>query len=524
MPENPKWPGAQGPQYPSDPGDPYASTVVAQPGTFQTTPQGSGGVAPTMAVPAMSLPQGFPPAPQGGSYQGQPPPGGSFQGQPPYGGPQPPYGGQPGGFPGAPQPPFGSFQGQPGYGAPQQPGFPSMQGGFPGQQPGYGAPQQPGYGNAPWGSAPQNPYPAPNYAPAPARSSGPMAAVGAVVALVGVMAVGGAVTFAKRGVRRAVNNATTPGLTATPRMNAINDPVEQTASKLDPYIENCLNRFSRQVFSAQDRYLQWCDENVGPTGRERNVYGIFQVTGETSQCAAAVQRAAAMQPSLPAIEQAANNYVVALNGVVPTINQAYTYYQRQNYRDDGFAQGRQLHGPLIVSLRQFTAAHRALSDAVNQVQDQNNDVLLARIQNDPSRRMEYLIKTALRTAKRLMRIGREARVMRDGTLFMAPGQDAAFIQLATEYEQNVDAMQAYATTNPAQAGRVRMLSSYTNDSNTYLNSVKNMARRLRDRTPFDSGERYRIFNMSFARHVQGTPDNVLEEYNDLVRSYNFIRY
>lgn len=514
MSQNPKWPGAQNPV---DPNDPYASTVVAQPGQYPTGPQ-AGGVAPTMAVPAMAIPQGFPSqqgAPQYGSQPGQ------YPGAPQ---PQNPYASQQGGFPGAPQPPYGSMQGQPGYGAPQQPGFGSPQGGFPGSQPGYGAPQQPGFGNAPWGGAPQGPYPMPGYAPPPAKSGGGAAVVGGIVAVIALAGIGGVATFAKRSARRAINNRTTPAFTTPSRINAINDPVEQTASKLDPYIESCLNRFSRQVFSAQDRYTLWCDENVGPTGRERNVFGIFQVTGETSLCAAAVQRAAAMQPSLPAIEQAANNYVVALNNVVPTINQAHTYYQRQNYRDDGFAQGRQLHGPLIVSLRQFRAAHQALSDAVNQVQDQNNDVLLARIQNDPNRRMEYLIKNSLRTAKRLMRIGREGRVMRDGTLFMAPGQDAAFIQLATEYEQNVDAMQAYQTTNPLQAQRVRMLSSYLNDSNTYLNSVKNMARRLRDRTPFDNSERYRIFNSVLARHVQGTPENVLEEYNDLVRTYNFVRY
>lgn len=521
MPENPNWPGAPGAPYPNAPSDPYGA-----PQGSGTAPQGSMGVAPTMAVPAMAVPpQGFGPpqgAPPFGSQQGAP---GAFGAPQSFGGP-PAYGAPPqGSFQGAP--PQGSFQGgfpgsQPGYGAPQQAPFASQQGGFPGSQPGYGAPQQAPYG-VPWGAAPQSPYATPGYAPAPSGGGGAMAAVGGVIALVAMLGVGVAVGVAKRTARRALNPVTN-SYTPPSRVVAATDPVEQTASKLDPYIESCLNRFSRQVFSAQDRYFQWADENVGPTGRERNVWGTFQVTGDTSQCAMAVSRAALLQPSLPAIEGAATGYVTALNGVVPLINQAYTYYQRQNYRDDGFAQGRQMHGPLVVALRNFSAAHRALSENVNQVQDQNNEVLLARIQNDPSRRMEFLIKSALRTAKRLMRIGREGRVLRDGTLFMAPGQDVAFQQLATQYEADVDAMQTYAATNALQASRVTMFSSYQSDSNTYLNSVKNMARRLRDRAPFDSSERYRIFNMTFARHVQGTPENVLEEYNDLVRSFNFIRY
>jgi hypothetical protein len=367
----------------------------------------------------------------------------------------------------------------------------------------------------------------PGYAQ-PAPSGGSNAVVGAVVAVVALLGLGVVGAVVKRSARRAVNttiSSTNPSSTVSPtRMNAINDPVEQTASKLDPYIEHCINRFSRQVFSAQDRYRSWCNENTGPTGQERNVWGIFQVTGETTRCAEAVQRAAVMSPSLPVIERAASQYVVALNSVVPMINQTYTYYSRQNYRDDGFAQGRQLHGPLIVALRQFSAAHRALSDSVNDVQDRNNELLLARIQNDPSRRLEYLVKLSLRTGKRLMRIGREGTIDREGYINITAPQDRTFLTLATEYEQNVDQLQSYVTMNPAAGARLTMLSSYLRESNQYLLSVKNMARRIRDGVPYTSSERFRIFNATFGRYVEGTPENVLDRYNSLVRTYNYLRF
>lgn len=353
--------------------------------------------------------------------------------------------------------------------------------------------------------------------------------IGAAVAVVAILGLGVVGAVLKRGARRAVatvvsNTSSTPGLTPQNQISPVNDPVEQTASKLDPYIEQCLNRFSRQVFSAQDRYNSWCNENVGPTGRERIVYGIYQVVGETTRCSAAVQRAAMMSPSLPAIEQAANGYVLALNNVVPIINQTNTYYSRQNYRDDDFQQGRQLHGPLIVALRQFTAAHRALSDSVNDVQDRNNELLLARIQNDPSRRFEYLVKVSLRTAKRLMRIGREGQVERSGLITMAAGQDAAFIQLAMEYEQNLDSLQSYVNLHPEVSTRTHMISSYLREGNTYLLSVKGMARHLRDGEPFTTSERFRTFNSTRGRYVQGTPENVLDRYNSLVRIYNLLRF
>jgi glucose-6-phosphate 1-dehydrogenase len=130
----------------------------------------------------------------------------------------------------------------------------------------------------------------------------------------------------------------------------------------------------------------------------------------------------------------------------------------------------------------------------------------------------------LRTGKRLMRIGREGTVDREGFINITAPQDRAFLTLATEYEQNVDQLQSYVTMNPAAGARMTMLSSYLRESNSYLLSVKNMARRIRDGVPYTSSERFRIFSATFGRYVEGTPENVLDRYNSLVRTYNYLRF
>ena len=78
--------------------------------------------------------------------------------------------------------------------------------------------------------------------------------------------------------------------------------------------------------------------------------------------------------------------------------------------------------------------------------------------------------------------------------------------------------------NPAASSRTILISSYVRESNAYLLSVKNMARRLRDRTPFTSSERFRIFSVTFGRYLEGTPENVLDRYNSLVRTFNLLRF
>ncbi|MBK6535848.1 MAG: DUF3829 domain-containing protein [Deltaproteobacteria bacterium] len=124
-------------------------------------------------------------------------------------------------------------------------------------------------------------------------------------------------------------------------------PDEQVSAKLDPYITQCLNRFSSSVLRSRRRYLSWTTAVDGPTGRERNVFGLFQVSGNPADCAAAAQRSAQMQPSLPDVEAAAQRYIAALQTVQPVIEQAHAYYSRNNYRDDQMAQGRAMHAPLM---------------------------------------------------------------------------------------------------------------------------------------------------------------------------------
>src|SRR5216683_1660780 len=53
------------------------------------------------------------------------------------------------------------------------------------------------------------------------------------------------------------------------------DEDQALGEKLNGYIRDCLNRYSKSVHSAEERYFSWADSKKGPTGKERNVYGVY---------------------------------------------------------------------------------------------------------------------------------------------------------------------------------------------------------------------------------------------------------
>jgi len=437
-------------------------------------------------------------------------------------------------MPSAPQAPQGNAFGMPGpFSAPQAP----QGNAFGAQQGVQGVPWA--QAATPWGASPQGgpPYSPPLGAtPTSAKTSvgktilGVMGA-GLIVALgvcvkVGVRAAlrrGGQAVHTGSSRPSATSSTGLPGLPAstTPRAPRVLPPDEQIQAKLDPYVDHCLNRFSRQVFDAEGRYLQWVDRARGPTGRERIVHGIYTVHGETSECATAVTRAAAMQPSMPAIESAATRFSTALHTVVPLIRQAHAYYSnRLTYQGDGMAQGRLLHPRLIAAFDDFTAAHQAFSDELLHQQDLATEAFLARARNDPDLVVEYHLKNDQLMARRIIRLTRNWRIARNGQLLGIDGN--ALAPQVTQYAQGLDALQRATLANPQQASRIVGLPNYQANCRVYLAQLQRLVARLQHNERFNDSE-LRMVAMRLGHTVPGSPEAVSHAYNNAVNAYNRLR-
>lgn len=127
-----------------------------------------------------------------------------------------------------------------------------------------------------------------------------------------------------------------------------------------------MNRTLRAVQSWQ-RYASWVDMRRGPTGRERYiVYGLYSLYDVSREMAAAKQ-AMVDPPSRPELDEAAGRYIIAYDTLAPLITRAERYYERQDYRDDGVAEGRELHRQMVPAAEAFLAARAQLEEQMRVV-------------------------------------------------------------------------------------------------------------------------------------------------------------
>ncbi len=509
---NPKWP--QQPNMPPQPGAPAqgGAQPIASTQAMEFTPQQ---LQNMMGAQASQQGAPFGQAPQGN----------------PFGQPSQPAFGQ------APQPAFGQAPQGNAFGQPSQPAF--------GQAPqgnAFGQPSQPAWGQPPqqqqpaWGQAPSQPawgQPATGYAappvaaPTPASGRSALSMLGAGLLVVAGVGAKVALRTGGRAIVRGVSTSSTTGSTIRPMVPLgggnrarATTPDQQLQDKIDPYVERCLNRFSRQVFDAENRYYDWVDRRKGPTGRERVVYGIYDVSGDPGECARAVVTAAALTPSVPALEAAGPRFSATLATIVPLIHQAHNYYANPAlYRGDSMAQGTLLHPQLVAAFAAFTDAQRALSEAVSASQDQATDAFLARVRTDPTMVVEYHLKNDQRMARHLARALRGWDV-RNGQV---TGIDAAtFVPAVNEYAQGVSGLSTSSIQYPPQAAAIGGLPQYQLRSATYLRQLQGLSMRLQTGERFSRSD-LNLLRMRMGWTVQGSPEAVNRAYNELVQSYNALR-
>ncbi len=285
---------------------------------------------------------------------------------------------------------------------------------------------------------------------------------------------------------------------------------EELGAKLGQYI-SCMNGTSKRVVQSRNRYLSWIvDEKVGPTGKERNIYGLYDLNAST--CWPALDRAKAMPPSLPEIESAASEYKKALEELEPLVKRAEDYYEQKDYKDDNMAKGKAMHQPLINGFAKFEQVSRGFEDRVIALNDQVNARQYARLEKDPSRRLEFLARKSQNEGKTLIGLSNVAELKE---------LDLQKYDVALQtYERALAELEDYVAAHKAEADKASGLSSYISDSKSFLKSAKELLRRKRDNKDFNK----EFFSSSNPRMVEGHPAQLVEAYNRAIDASNRVRY
>jgi hypothetical protein len=295
-----------------------------------------------------------------------------------------------------------------------------------------------------------------------------------------------------------------------PVISSEEDKDAQLGSKLGEYI-SCMNHTSKRVVDSRNRYLSWVkDEKNGPTGKERNIYGLYEISPQS--CFTSLDKAKGMPPSLPEVESAAAEYKKALEELEPIIKQANKYYDQDDYKDDKMAKGKELHPQLMNGFAKFEQVSRGFEDRVTALNDGVNARQLTRLEKDPTRKLQYLSQRSLNEAKAMIQ-------MIDIAELKELDQQKFDVALQT-YDKTLTELETYASSHKAEVDKAMMFSSFSSSSKAFLKAAKDLLRRKRDNKDFNK----EFFSKSSPTMVDGHPAQVVEKYNRMINDSNNLRY
>lgn len=291
------------------------------------------------------------------------------------------------------------------------------------------------------------------------------------------------------------------------------DPDAELGQKLNQYIE-CINKASSSALRSRSRYLGWVDPKTGPTGQERNVYGLFQIN-LVDQCKKALKKAQTMKPDTPDLDKAAAEYEKALDKLKPLVDSAYDYYNQKDYKDDQMKKGKEMHGPLIAAFDEFAKADRGLRDRIAAINDKMAARELANIEKNEGKKLLWHWKSMMLKAKHLVRVGDVPDL---------PELDLdQYDPALKDYEAAVKELDSYASGHGAETKKVMMFSSAVGEAKDFLKAAKEMMRRKRDKKEWSQSEIMQI-NSNNGWMVDGHPAQFVRKYNDLVNRSNGLRW
>ena len=278
---------------------------------------------------------------------------------------------------------------------------------------------------------------------------------------------------------------------------------KSAVEKMNAYV-GCVNRLSARSYQSRERYFSWVKGKNGPTGKERIIYGTYTIY-DTSDCRRNVEKANALEPRDAELEAAASAYADAVSKLEPLLKEADDYYQQENYKDDRMAKGKALHPRLVAAWDAFAGADRKLRDGVEAVADKRALEKLAAIEQADGRKARYHIEALMINAKRVLRAETAGK------------PDLAAITAAlSEYEAIVIATEPFASA----AGPEKIGSMFVSNAKAFLTTAKQLMRRVRDKTPYSSGDRMMLGDANSGWMVEGSPPRLLRDYNQLVDTYN----
>ncbi len=265
-----------------------------------------------------------------------------------------------------------------------------------------------------------------------------------------------------------------------------------TAAKLGFYVE-CMNSVDSGLHSAAAEYMHKVDRAKGPqAGREPSLF----TRNEIAPCFAQLQQGMAAPPALAELDAAAQTYLAALQKLAPVLKDANEYYRQEDYKDDKYAKGKQLHTPLVAVFDEFGKASDQFHAAIDTEDVRYKERELVEIEQQQGRKLSYLHRVVMLRAKQLVKLG-EADLL-----------DPAKYQPALDaYTQAVEEASTYFNAHRTELGdRVSCWQSVERAARDFLKEGKEKMRNFRENKKSQPG----LYSS----------DRFVDQYNSLIMIAN----
>ena len=158
---------------------------------------------------------------------------------------------------------------------------------------------------------------------------------------------------------------------------------------------------ARVVQKSYDRYAAWIDLKTGPTGKEKNVEGVLDISGAAGEIADVAAKGPAMWPPLPNVDAAAQKLWQSTAALAPVVKSASEYYAQKKYKADAAKHGQELHAQMLPMFQQFFANELALRRELNVVLEDVERRNLAQIEKQHGKNYDWYLHNLLNAAKTL---------------------------------------------------------------------------------------------------------------------------
>ncbi|WP_299098200.1 YiiG family protein [uncultured Winogradskyella sp.] len=110
------------------------------------------------------------------------------------------------------------------------------------------------------------------------------------------------------------------------------------------------NRFDKNVGNSYERYFSWADYEKGPSNESKRIGGVTTLSDFELE---KLEKAIALDPEIEEVDDLMKTVLKDATTLYSTLEKADSYYQKQDYKDDDFALGKDLHKELVKAFENY---------------------------------------------------------------------------------------------------------------------------------------------------------------------------